>query len=105
MISTEAPTLMPEIRFETPIHEYLDQPWLKANLPLNEREQLFEAWLHGLPEALLLEPKSPTDFIQTVILQRQELPMSWKTWQTRLRQSDSTRRHCRITMRQYRFAS
>jgi hypothetical protein len=25
---------------------------------------------------------------------RYKLPMSWKTWQTRLRQSDSTRRRC-----------
>jgi hypothetical protein len=57
---------------ETPIHEYLDQPWLKPNLPLDERVWFFERWLHGLAEALVLEPKSPTDFIQPVMLQRQE---------------------------------
>ena len=26
---------------ETPIHEYLDQPWLKPNLPLDERVRFF----------------------------------------------------------------
>jgi hypothetical protein len=51
---------------------HLDQPWLKPNLPLDEREELFEAWLGDLPDAPILEPKSPADFIQPVLLQRQD---------------------------------
>jgi hypothetical protein len=55
-----------------PIEGYLDQPWLKPNLPRDERKGLFEAWLGSLPEAPILEPKSPTDFIQPIVLQRQD---------------------------------
>lgn len=58
----------PEATYE----EYLNQPWLQPNLTFDRRDALFNEWLSSLEPAPELEPKSPTDFIQPVLLQRQD---------------------------------
>lgn len=54
------------------INEYLIQPWLQPNLTFSRREELFGEWLRGLDPAPDLHPKTPTDFIQPIMLQRQD---------------------------------